>query len=584
MNNKTKIGLEILQSAVLLGITGDLLLRQTPWGLNVFLWVALLVTAMVAITLRRKTEHWTVQTMALHGALLFFSLMFVWRDSMELKVLNFIAILTTLSLLVLPALKVKTHVTGVFQYGVSTIYAGMSATLAPFWLLFEDIKWNAIPKQGWSKHLISVVRGVAIAAPILFVFGALFMAADAVFEGIVENTFNIDADEVFTHALLIGFLSWIIAGYLRASMLDFADFGKAAAVPKPVKKVVKPSTSITAHVSKEPVKPLSQHHKESVIDRLEAVARSQEAAKEKDTANKQKKTKPWNWKRFDNSVLPEFFTLGIVETSIILGLINLLFFGFVLVQVPYLFGGMDLVQTTPDFKLAEYARRGFGELVAVSGLVLPILLLSHWLLRKDKPINETIFRVFAGIQIGLLFVIMISATQRMLLLTGDVGYGLTIVRFYPMAFMAFLALVFAWFGLTVLRGMRHQFAWGTLWIALFVLGTLHVMNPDDFIVRTNVGLMQQGRLFDAEYNSNLSDDAIPAVLESLESMTIFNGCVMKQNLNHRLKSANEETDFRSWNYSRWVARNELNRVSENFNMGSCLFLESDQADYEFYGK
>ncbi len=159
---------------------------------------------------------------------------------------------------------------------------------------------------------------------------------------------------------------------------------------------------------------------------------------------------------------------------------------FVIVQIPYLFGGMDLVQNTPDFKLADYARRGFGELVTVSALVLPILLLSHWLLRKDAPVNEKIYRILAGIQIGLLFVIMISATQRLLLLTGNLGYGLTTIRFYPMAVMILLALIFVWFSLTVLRGMRQQFASGALWLTLFTLGTLHVLNPDDFIVRTNV--------------------------------------------------------------------------------------------------
>ena len=179
--------------------------------------------------------------------------------------------------------------------------------------------------------------------------------------------------------------------------------------------------------------------------------------------------------------MPNGFTLGVIEISIILGLINLLFLTFVIVQIPYLFGGMDLVQNTPDFKLAEYARRGFEELILVAALVLPILLLSHWLLRKDSPMNEKIYRVLAGIQIGLLFVIMISATQRLLLLTGNLGYGLTTVRFYPMAFMVLLALIFVWFGLTVLRGARQQFAWGALWLSLFMLGTLHVLNPDDFI-------------------------------------------------------------------------------------------------------
>jgi hypothetical protein len=124
---------------------------------------------------------------------------------------------------------------------------------------------------------------------------------------------------------------------------------------------------------------------------------------------------------------------------------------------------------------------GFGELVAVSVLVLPILLASHWLLRRETGVPEKLFRVLAGIQIALLFVIMASAVQRLLLLTGELGYGLTTIRFYPMVVMTWLAVVFIWFGLTVFRGARKHFAWGALWSAIVILGATNLMNPDAFI-------------------------------------------------------------------------------------------------------
>ena len=37
MNERTKLGLEILEAAVLLGILGDVLLRASSWGLNILL-------------------------------------------------------------------------------------------------------------------------------------------------------------------------------------------------------------------------------------------------------------------------------------------------------------------------------------------------------------------------------------------------------------------------------------------------------------------------------------------------------------------------------------------------------------------
>src|SRR5205085_788488 len=154
--------------------------------------------------------------------------------------------------------------------------------------------------------------------------------------------------------------------------------------------------------------------------------------------------KPFPWPDLDSSFLPSAFTLGSVEVGVVLGLLNLLFLSFVILQIPYLFGGMDLVQNTPDFKLAEYARRGFGELVAVSALVLPVLLIGHWLVQKENNFAQKLFRGLASIQIVLLFVIMASAVQRLVILTGPLGYGMTTVRLYPMVFMSWLGIVFIW--------------------------------------------------------------------------------------------------------------------------------------------
>lgn len=536
MNEKTKTGLEIIEAAVLLGVLGDVLLRVTPWGLNVFLWIGALAAAMVMLARRRRSEFLSGQNIALHAALVFFALMFVWRDSIQLKLLNSLAIIGILSLLTLPALQIKANLAGVFHYGFAMFWSGINTAFAPFYLVFEDVKWKTLPQKGWTKHLTAVLRGLAIAAPILLIFGALFMAADAVFQGIVEQTFRVNPEILFTHIFLTGLFAWIVAGYLRGSIVvSFTPEIEAA------------ETDVKAHTL-------------SITENNE---------KETDEIKPPETVKKWNWRNFDNSVMPPFLTLGVIEISIVLGLINLLFLSFVIVQIPYLFGGMELVQSTPDFKLAEYARRGFGELVTVSALVLPILLFSHWLLRKDAPVNEKIYRILAGIQIALLFVIMISATQRLLLLTGNLGYGLTTVRFYPMIFMVWLALVFAWFALTVLRGAREQFAWGALWAAFFVVGTLHVLNPDDFIVRTNVRLMREGRTFDSNYATELSDDAVPALLENLTTMSFDEQCVIKNKISTRFEQAQTENDFRTWNWSRSTAFEKMARHGEIFETANC---------------
>jgi hypothetical protein len=546
MNERTKTGLEILQASVLLGVLGDVLLRQTPWGLNVLLFIGALVAAFVMLILRRKRDFWNAQTVSLNMALVFFAAMFIWRDSMELKTFDTLAILTILAILTLPALKIKTQVAGVFHYLIGFIWSGISAAFAPFLLFFNDVGWKTIPQTGWSKHLIAVLRGIFIAAPILLVFGALFVAADAVFQGIVERTFNIQPDIVVAHIFFIGFFSWITAGYLRGSLIENFSNDVAETFLEPKDEIKSQVLSVT-----------------EIKD--EDVPKAEEKPKPEEK-------KSWSWQNLDNSWLPPIFTLGAIEISVVLGLINLLFLSFVIVQIPYLFGGFELVQNTPDFKLAEYARRGFGELVAVAALVLPILLLSHWLLRKDSPVNEKIYRVLAGIQIALLFVIMISAAQRLFILTGNLGYGLTTVRFYPMVVMIWLAVVFVWFAVTVLRGMRERFAWGALWSAFVILGALHFVNPDDYIVRTNIRLMKEGRSFDGYYNANfLSNDAVPALLENLSAINSEQQCAVIRSLYYRRHDFvfKAKDDFRTWNMSRWNAKNQLEANKETLFRAGC---------------
>ena len=554
MNERTKTGLEILQVSALIGVLGNILLRQTPWGLNAFLFVTAFVAGLLMLMRRHRPELMTANTISLAGAMVFFASMFLIRDSIELRVYDTIAILVLMGVILLVNFDIKANVAGAFHYGAGFVWSGLTSFFGPFVLLGSDIEWKVMPGNKISRTVFSVLRGFAIALPLLLIFGGLFVAADAVYEDLVNRAFNFDIETIVSHVVLTSLFAWLTAGYFRGAVAPgiFSSAAAAAAAavasdqPKATEADASKQTdcSFVAKVAAEPADTSASLPNNATI--LEHINRSDPPnAPEGDSKAKR------DWQNFDNSSLPTVFTLGTVETVIILGLVDLLFLSFVIVQVPYLFGGMDLVQNTPDFKLAEYARRGFGELVAVSALVLPMLLVSHWLLRKETRVPERLFKILAGIQIALLFVIMASAVQRLLLLTGELGYGMTTVRFYPMVVMIWLAVVFGWFALTVFRGARHRFAWGALWSAIVILGATNLMNPDAFIARTNIALMHQGREFDSRYNtSELSDDAIPALLESLPSMNAFDQCMTKWRLHNRLVESRGEMDLRSWNLSR----------------------------------
>ncbi|MEK7855036.1 MAG: DUF4153 domain-containing protein, partial [Acidobacteriota bacterium] len=96
-------------------------------------------------------------------------------------------------------MKVNARIGGIFHYGMGVLWAGVNSAFSSAIVLSTDVKWSSIPKMGWSRHLIAVIRGLLIALPLVLVFGALFVAADAVYQGMVERVFNVQAENLFSH-------------------------------------------------------------------------------------------------------------------------------------------------------------------------------------------------------------------------------------------------------------------------------------------------------------------------------------------------------------------------------------------------
>ena len=215
-------------------------------------------------------------------------------------------------------------------------------------------------------------------------------------------------------------------------------------------------------------------------------------------------------------------SLGLGEVGTVLVVVDLIFLAFVIVQFRYLFGGSDLVRAVTGLSYAEYARRGFFELVAVAALSLPLLLLADWWLDQREPVRVRRFRLLAGLMLLLLDVMLASALLRMRLYTAE--YGLTELRFYTTAFMGWLVLVLGWFVTTVLRGRRERFGTGALLAGWLVLAGLNLANPDAVIAGVNLDRAASGRPFDRAYAAALSADALPVLRQGLPTIDPAEGC------------------------------------------------------------
>ncbi|NIL99141.1 MAG: DUF4173 domain-containing protein, partial [Planctomycetales bacterium] len=113
--------------------------------------------------------------------------------------------------------------------------------------------------------------------------------------------------------------------------------------------------------------------------------------------------------------------LGFTESAIVLGAVDLLFAAFVAIQFHYLFGGAANINAA-GYTYSEYARRGFGELVATAFLTLGmIMVLGNWSRREGRRMRRW-FNALSGILVGLVSVMLVSAFQRLLLYERAFGF------------------------------------------------------------------------------------------------------------------------------------------------------------------
>lgn len=256
--------------------------------------------------------------------------------------------------------------------------------------------------------------------------------------------------------------------------------------------------------------------------------------------------------------------LGVTDAATALVLLNALFGVFVVVQFAYLFGGADTLAAT-HLTRAQYARRGFFELVTVSVLVVLLVLTVDWLVKRGASARRTIDRLHAVLLL-LTGVILASALQRMRLYTA--AFGLTELRLYTTVFMFWIATVLVWMGWTVLRNERNRFTFGALTTGLVLLAATNLANPDAFIARTNLNHhIITGRELDIEYLvDDLSADAVPALVGSLDELDRCTSARLAAGLSQR---PGDGVGWQSLTWGELRARTALGEVDLDFVSEGC---------------
>lgn len=257
--------------------------------------------------------------------------------------------------------------------------------------------------------------------------------------------------------------------------------------------------------------------------------------------------------------------LGSIESSVILGAVNLLFLLFVILQFNYLFSGGENI-SVEGYTYAEYARRGFFELIAVAVISLFLFYILSIITKREEKNQGRAFSALGLTLVGLVAVILVSAYTRLNLY--ELAYGYTRLRTLAHIFMIWLGLLLI--AVAVLDITKNMTKLAFVLI-IFILGfgtNINALNLDQFIVRYNVSRVMAGDHetfetdLDAGYLTTLSHDAVPKLVE------LFNDPETPEMIRNEIggvlacKSAMiEDQDDYSWvayHYSRRQAINLIN--------------------------
>ena len=469
-----------LAAGVILGWSVDLLFWKKSPGISIAIWIILALAGLFLLARNEKTRH-SKFSLLLALCIILMAGMTVLRMEGFTRFINTSLALGGLILLAATFTNGHWFYYRVVDYFIPTIVTIFGGLGRPGKVLTqtngetEDTEKKSALGQ-IMRHILPVLRGLLIAAPIILILGALLSSADMAFAKKLEDFFD-----VFDLERLPEYLFRIF--YILVLSYTFIGILLQAVLPKNAEKRPDPSRSW--------VKPF----------------------------------------------------LGWTESAIVLGAINLLFAFFVIIQFRYLFGGTNNINEL-NFTYAEYARKGFGELVTVAVLSLLIYLCLASVIRTSNHGQKSGFSALSTLLMALVLVMLASSLQRLLLYEG--AYGFTRLRTYTHVFIFCLAALLIATVVLELTGKRGRFGLALLLFSFTFAIALGLMNVDGFIARQNIQRTldphYSGRSLDGSYLTDLSNDAIPVLVEAYNNpdLAVRNHEVLGAELACRLALAVQE--------------------------------------------
>ncbi|MEK3719911.1 DUF4153 domain-containing protein [Paenibacillus sp. FSL H8-0034] len=243
-------------------------------------------------------------------------------------------------------------------------------------------------------------------------------------------------------------------------------------------------------------------------------------------------------------------------TITILLILNTMYVLFAVVQFSYFFGG-GMTALPAEMTYADYAHRGFAELIVVTVINFTLLMITLHGTDRSVRSMDLFLRLLLAVLIGCTGVMLCSAFLRMLMY--EEAYGFSETRLLVDVFIIFLSVLFT-IALVKLWKDRLQLMKPYVSLALAAYLIVNYMQVDAIVASNNIKRFEAVGSIDTEYLGSLSFEAVPYLIDLRQQHPELDGTDKAIQIMKRRLPLPGETSWVSFNLSMWKAGKALQAI------------------------
>jgi hypothetical protein len=211
---------QILVQAALLGLLGDAMLRDAPWGIGWTICISALASTVALLLLRRGAQltreqsTWLLLSVACAVA-------FAARDAEMLQLANVVATIFALAMAAMslsggpqPSILASRlrDVLRAWRYAARDALAGA----VPLWA--REANAPAAVRASTAGRS-PALRATILTLPLVLIFGKLLAGADPVFASLFSVP-EMDLGDLASHVIVAGIFAWLCAGWMHGALVS----------------------------------------------------------------------------------------------------------------------------------------------------------------------------------------------------------------------------------------------------------------------------------------------------------------------------------------------------------------------------